>query len=131
MARIYIDSYCYGNPGPGAWAYRIFYPEEIKPVTSFGKEYYTTNNRAELMALVNALKVVQSPDPITVFTGNTYIIKLVEKNNWVKIRKNLDLIDELKDLLSRKSVSFQLVDIETDDILYAVKMLAKKVADGA
>ena len=83
------------------------------------------------MALVNALKVVQSPDPITVFTGNTYIIKLVEKNNWVKIRKNLDLIDELKDLLSRKSVSFQLVDIETDDILYAVKMLAKKVADGA
>ncbi len=51
---IYTDGGCHGNPGPGGWAFVIQHQNSI--VSGSGAESYTTNNRMELRAVIEALK---------------------------------------------------------------------------
>ena len=52
---IYTDGSCIGNPGPGGWSFIIKYKnKKIKEFSGF--ENYTTNNRMEIIAAINAIK---------------------------------------------------------------------------
>ena len=53
-AVIYTDGACAGNPGPGGWAAIIKYDGSTEEL--HGGEKYTTNNRMELTAVIEALK---------------------------------------------------------------------------
>jgi len=50
-----------GNPGPGAWAYRLEWPDGGVEEAA-GAEPATTNNREELKAVREALRAVRPPD---------------------------------------------------------------------
>jgi len=107
MIKIYTDGACSGNPGPGGWGYVILNNGIIK--SSSGNEILTTNNRMELTAAIEALKSVNSDEPIALHTDSTYLQKGIsdwifnwKKNNWVtssrKAVSNKDLwikIDQL------------------------------------
>ncbi|SFS74860.1 ribonuclease HI [Zhouia amylolytica] len=104
--HIYTDGSSRGNPGPGG--YGIVMEWVGKPYKKEFSEGFkrTTNNRMELLAVIEALKKLKKPNlNILVFTDSKYVADAVEKK-WVfgwekkgfKDKKNPDLwIDFLKE----------------------------------
>ena len=80
---IYTDGSSRGNPGPGGYGIVM---EDCK--TGFSKQYSkgfqkTTNNRMELLAVIDALKKLKKTKlKITVFTDSKYVVDSIEKK-WV------------------------------------------------
>jgi len=54
IVEIYTDGACRGNPGPGGWGASLRYSGQQKDL--YGSEPETTNNRMELMAVIQALE---------------------------------------------------------------------------
>jgi ribonuclease HI len=99
----YTDGSCSGNPGAGAWAYRLEWPDGTVEEAA-GGEVATTNNREELKAVREALLRIRAriaDDPgwrIIVRTDSLGVINWLQRT-W-KRHKNLDLyptIDPLMD----------------------------------
>ena len=55
----YTDGACSGNPGAGAWAYRLEWPDNTVEEAAEA-EPMTTNNREELKAVREALRAVRA-----------------------------------------------------------------------
>ena len=107
----YTDGACSGNPGTGAWAYRIEWPDgEIEERAE--AEPMTTNNREELKAVGEALRAVRSrvgDDPswrIVVRTDSQGVINWLTRR-W-KRNKNLDLYPAIDALIDGR-VDFEWV----------------------
>ncbi len=99
QVHIYTDGAASGNPGPGG--YGIVMEWVGKP---YRKEFsqgfkHTTNNRMELLAVIEALKRLKKDGvSVTVFTDSKYVVDAVEKkwlDRWertnFKDKKNVDL----------------------------------------
>ena len=75
MIKIYTDGSCIGNPGPGGWGVLIKLSDNEK-IELTGNESYTTNNKMELTAALEALKWVQSraqKEDVLIYTDSTYV----------------------------------------------------------
>ncbi len=94
---IYTDGSCLGNPGPGGWGAVVFFNgQEIELV---GGEKDTTNNRMEMMAIIQGLKWVRTESGISeselpnyeigIFSDSNLIIQTMNKG-WKK-KANVDL----------------------------------------
>jgi ribonuclease HI len=104
---VYTDGACSGNPGAGAWAYRIEWPDGSIEEAA-GAEPMTTNNREELKAVREGLRAVRArigDDPdwrIVVRTDSLGVI------NWLlrrwKRKANLDLFPGIDALVDRRVV---------------------------
>lgn len=107
--QIYTDGSCLGNPGPGAWAYLI--RMEGKEFRKEGGEPYTTNNRMELSAVIEALIWLAAKHPnfteIDVYSDSSWLVNTL-KLNWKK-KKNLDLWGKLTPLLLGKKITWNWV----------------------
>ena len=95
---IYTDGSSRGNPGPGGWGVVMKFNDKTKELS--GSEKFTTNNRMELMAVIEALEAVKiTKYPIEVYSDSKYVIDSIEKGwvfNWEKKsnfggKKNEDL----------------------------------------
>jgi ribonuclease HI len=81
MISIHTDGACSGNPGPGGWAAIIVRPDG-HVLELGGHESNTTNNRMEMMAVIQALKHIESlSGPVTIQTDSTYVIDGITK--WI------------------------------------------------
>jgi ribonuclease HI len=106
-AIAYTDGACSGNPGAGAWAYRIEWPDGLVQEAAHG-EPLTTNNREELKAVREALRAFRERvgmDPawrIVIRTDSQGVIHWL-KGSW-KRRKNLDLYPDIDALLDSRVV---------------------------
>ncbi len=139
MIKIYSDGSCLSNPGNGGWAAIIIMNGEIKKIS--GNEKNTTNNRMELTAPINALKNINSKDPIEIFTDSKYVKNGITEwintwvlNNWKTSKKenvkNKDLWIELHKLNQSLNVKWNWVKAHAGDPLNEeVDMLAKKAAN--
>lgn len=124
---IYTDGACSGNPGPGGWCAILIY-KGIKKVLK-GFERYTTNNRMELKAVVEALKALKEPCKVVIYSDSAYIVNAVnqnwierwQKNGWKTSEKeevkNIDLWNELVELLKIHKVTFEKVKGHADNEL--------------
>ncbi len=102
---IYTDGACSGNPGKGGWG-AILIAGDIKKEIS-GNEKETTNNRMELTAPIEALKLVKRPCKIKLYSDSAYLVNAFsngwiynwQKNGWKtadkKDVKNRDLWEEI------------------------------------
>ena len=70
---IFTDGACKGNPGPGGWGALLVAGDNEKEL--FGGENNTTNNRMELMAVIQALSALKRPCQITIQTDSKYVLK--------------------------------------------------------
>ena len=70
---IYTDGACSGNPGPGGWGAILRHNEHEKEL--FGYDPATTNNRMEMMAVIEALRSLKRPTPVRVHTDSQYVQK--------------------------------------------------------
>ena len=139
MIKIYTDGSCMSNPGNGGWAAIININGKIKKIS--GNEKNTTNNRMELIAPINALKNINSKDPIEIFTDSKYVKNGITEwintwvlNNWKTSKKenvkNKDLWLELHKLNQSLNVKWNWVKAHAGDPLNEeVDMLAKKAAN--
>jgi ribonuclease HI len=83
--EIYTDGACSGNPGPGGWAAVLMYGEHHKELT--GGHEYTTNQRMELNAAIEALKVLKEPCNVVLYSDSAYMINCFQQGwykNWMK-----------------------------------------------
>ncbi len=118
---IYTDGGCSGNPGVGGWAYVI---EVDPPLTGSGGEQYTTNNKMELSAVINALEFVLLHYPshihVQLVTDSQYVKQGItvwihnwKKNGWRTAAKqpvkNKDLWVSLDELSKRVCVTWKWV----------------------
>lgn len=85
--HIYTDGACLGNPGPGGWAALLRYGQHEKELV--GASSYTTNNRMELRAAINALQALTRPCAVTLHTDSQYLrqgitqwIHSWQRNGW-------------------------------------------------
>ncbi len=69
--QIYTDGACKGNPGPGGWGALLKWNGHEREL--FGGEPSTTNNRMELLAVIEALRAVKRPVPVVVHTDSQYV----------------------------------------------------------
>ena len=76
---IYTDGACKGNPGPGGWGALLKWGAHEREL--FGGERQTTNNRMELMAVIEALRALTRPMRVTVHTDSQYVQKGISE--WI------------------------------------------------
>lgn len=72
---LYTDGACSGNPGPGGWAFILFDPISGKELEDSGGEPETTNNRMELLAVIEGLAKLKRPSAVELFTDSVYVGK--------------------------------------------------------
>jgi ribonuclease HI len=81
---IYTDGGCHGNPGPGGWACIVLDEGKLPLGEERGGEKVTTNNRMELLAVINGLAKAKEmgADKITLHTDSQYVQKGISE--WIK-----------------------------------------------
>lgn len=80
--KIYTDGACSGNPGPGGWGAVLIYGNITKEI--YGSIDHTTNNRMELTAPIEALKLLKKRCEVNIYTDSNYLREGITKwiNNW-------------------------------------------------
>ena len=98
---IYIDGGCKGNPGIGAYA-SIVIDDNNEIIYTKGFKH-TTNNRMELLGVIETLENIKESANISIYTDSKYVVDSINhnwinawvKNNWRnsqrKLIKNIDL----------------------------------------
>jgi len=76
---IYTDGACKGNPGPGGWGALLNSGGTCKEI--YGGELGTTNNRMEIMAVIEALSALKRPCQVTVHLDSEYVLKGITE--WI------------------------------------------------
>lgn len=79
MLDIYTDGACSGNPGPGGWGVLLRNGETETELC--GGESSTTNNRMELLAVIEALQSFTQPVTARVYTDSQYVQKGISE--WI------------------------------------------------
>jgi len=108
IVEIFSDGACSGNPGIGGYGAILRYGAKTKEIS--GCELQTTNNRMELMAVIEALRLIKRPCKIRVLTDSNYVVKgMTEwisgwiKRNWINSKKGPVLNRDLWEILLRLS----------------------------
>ena len=124
IVEIYTDGACRGNPGPGGWGASLRYNGQQKDL--FGSEAESTNNRMELMAVIQALESLTRPSTVIIYTDSKYVLEGMTKwmVNWKKRGwktsakkpvKNVELWQRLDAVVQINEVSWQWVKGHTGD----------------
>ena len=82
---IYTDGACSGNPGSGGWAAIIFNKKSGQKSKKIGGEIETTNNRMELIAIIQALESVPKESSLQIFTDSKYVINGIESVSYTHL----------------------------------------------
>ena len=116
FVELFTDGACSGNPGAGGWGAILMSGSNTKEFSGFEKE--TTNNRMELLAVINGLEALNRKCKVRIYSDSSYVVNGITKgwaegwkaNNWRKADKkpalNPDLWDKLLFLLSQHEYEF-------------------------
>jgi ribonuclease HI len=116
QVQLITDGACLGNPGPGGWAAIIRFGEHLKEI--YGCEPHTTNNRMELTAAIEGLRILKEPCIVKVVTDSEYVKNGItqwlagwKKKGWVTAAKkpvvNRDLWEELDAQTARHKTDWE------------------------
>lgn len=124
---LYTDGACSGNPGPGGWAALLMHGDYEKMIS--GGDPNTTNNRMEMMAVIEGLRALQEPCHVRVHSDSAYIINAFLQgwiDNWIrrgwkkadkKPVENQDLWRDMIQAMERHTVEWIKVKGHSDDVL--------------
>lgn len=116
--EVFTDGACKGNPGPGGWGALLRSGEHAKEL--FGGESRTTNNRMELMAVIQALEALKRPSEVILTVDSRYVQDGVQRwlprwkrNGWRTASKqpvkNQDLWQRLDTALGAHRIEWRWV----------------------
>lgn len=124
---IYTDGACSGNPGPGGWGAVIINGDKEQEIS--GSADKTTNQRMELQAAVEALRLVPPGSRVRLHSDSAYLVncfnqgwmKNWQKNGWQTSKKqpveNRDLWQQLLELSEKNMVEWVKVKGHSNDRL--------------
>lgn len=115
---LFTDGACSGNPGPGGWGFVLRHPLSGKEIERSGGEAETTNNRMEMLAVIEGLKALTRPTSVEVVSDSKYVLTGLEqwmpnwkRNGWQRKEKgklqpvkNVELWKELDELISKHKI---------------------------
>lgn len=118
LVLLYTDGACSGNPGPGGWAFILKHPASGQVRDASGAEPHTTNNRMELMSVIEGLASLKRPCQVEIVTDSQYVAKGIaewmpkwklqgwqrKENGRFKPVVNVDLWQRLDELLATHKV---------------------------
>ncbi len=115
VVNVYTDGACKGNPGPGGWGALLRFKDNEREL--FGGDPATTNNRMELMAVIEALSALTRPCHVRLHTDSRYVQQGMTTwiHNWKRRGwrtadkqpvKNADLWKRLEQLVSRHDMEW-------------------------
>ncbi len=118
IVEIFTDGACKGNPGPGGWGVLLKYRGREREI--FGGELDTTNNRMELMAVIQALLALTRPCKVLLTTDSKYVMQGIQQwlagwkaRGWKTASKqpvkNQDLWQRLDHLVQQHDIEWQWV----------------------
>ncbi len=121
---IYTDGACKGNPGPGGWGVLLKSGTVEKEL--FGGERLTTNNRMEMMAVIQALKALKRPCKVSLHVDSKYVLQGITEwlpgwkaKGWKTASKqpvkNVDLWQELDALVQSGGHEIQWIWVKGHD----------------
>ena len=116
--ELFTDGACKGNPGLGGWGVLINNSNNF--IELKGTQQQTTNNRMELIAVIEGLKSIKENENIEITTDSMYVKNGINEwiNNWKrngwktaakKPVKNKDLWQELDELVQNYSINWKWV----------------------
>lgn len=116
--KIFTDGACRGNPGPGGWGALLQCQDQEK--TAYGYAADTTNNRMELQAAIEGLKLLKLPCQVDLTTDSQYVRQGITQwiHNWKRNQwrtaakapvKNADLWQQLDKLVQQHEVTWHWV----------------------
>lgn len=122
--EIWTDGACKGNPGVGGWGALLRHGRHEKEL--YGGQADTTNNRMEIMAVIQALEALKRPCHVIVHTDSQYVkngmtqwLANWKRRGWLtadrKPVKNSDLWRALDDLVQQHQVTWRWVRGHTGD----------------
>lgn len=105
---IYTDGSCHGNPGRGGYAAILLHNGKTQEV--HGSDWYTTNNRMELKAVIEGLRMLTQPSEVTIITDSQYVARTINRGNlraYVNApgRKNADLWEQVMRLSMKHTIT--------------------------
>ncbi len=102
--NIYTDGACSNNPGLGGYGAILIYKKQdgsiVQKEISKGFKL-TTNNRMELMAVIDALSMLKKPCNITLYSDSKYVIDAINQkwlDNWQKANWKLNTKNPVKNI---------------------------------
>lgn len=78
---LYTDGACSGNPGPGGWGALLLWKGKEREITGGAPD--TTNNRMEMMAVIEGLKALKKPCYVKIHSDSALIVNTFKKG-WIK-----------------------------------------------
>ncbi len=136
--KIYTDGAARGNPGPGGYGVVLLWNNHRKELS--GGYRLTTNNRMEIVAVLEGLKALKKTDlPIAIYSDSQYVVKAINEgwlNNWIKTnfkggKKNSDLWREYYELSEPFTIKMHWVKGHADNSFNnRCDELATTAADG-
>ena len=76
---LFSDGSALGNPGPGGYGTILKFGDKEKVIS--GAYEHTTNNRMELLGVIEGLKALKEPCIVDVISDSSYVIKGI--NEWL------------------------------------------------
>jgi len=92
---LFSDGSALGNPGPGGYGVILRFKDKEREL--FGSEIHTTNNRMELLGVIEGLSALKEACEVDVISDSSYVVKGINEwlDNWKKKEfkkvKNVDL----------------------------------------
>ena len=116
--EIWTDGACKGNPGPGGWGVLLKMGGVEK--TLHGGELLTTNNRMEMLAVIEALGALKRPCKVLLHVDSQYVMKGMtewihgwKQRGWrtadKKPVKNSDLWQRMDEVVAKHSITWKWV----------------------
>ena len=136
---IYTDGSSRGNPGPGGWGVVMKFNDKTKELS--GGEKFTTNNRMEMIAIIEGLNWIHSSVEqryrkyinVVLYSDSVYCVNTIREwlDKWkgdgsIETRPNADLLKQLLEVKDKIHIDAKWIQRVSNEYAWSVDKIANE-----